>query len=202
MALCSSTGLVVKNTFLDGAPDGQTSPKGSKSCVARFASMSPHLGWKELLEERSDADTNCTDVEDFESDGSGEADQSTEAADKTYWQNSDQICPEPLPLALAFYPTDCCNSQIGTEIMSSQAPQYEDFYLPTNCMSLQALPSIGSQYHGTTIVHGQPACQPCAWYYKASGCANGEACNYCHICPQGELKNRKREKLARMRACY
>lgn len=47
--------------------------------------------------------------------------------------------------------------------------------------------SLGSVGHST----GQ--CRPCAWVYKdANGCKNGSSCNYCHLCPPGELKRRKR----------
>lgn len=61
-------------------------------------------------------------------------------------------------------------------------------------------PSLGSNVHGTVLPDGQPACQPCAWFYKESGCLNSAACRYCHLCPQGELKSRKKLKIARLRA--
>eukprot|EP00418_Pyrodinium_bahamense_P089071 CAMPEP_0179040248 /NCGR_PEP_ID=MMETSP0796-20121207/15550_1 /TAXON_ID=73915 /ORGANISM="Pyrodinium bahamense, Strain pbaha01" /LENGTH=908 /DNA_ID=CAMNT_0020736589 /DNA_START=39 /DNA_END=2762 /DNA_ORIENTATION=- len=49
--------------------------------------------------------------------------------------------------------------------------------------------SVGS------IRHYEGTCRPCAWMYKsAAGCRNGEGCDYCHVCPPGELKRRKREK--------
>lgn len=59
--------------------------------------------------------------------------------------------------------------------------------------------SVGSELHGTLGEDGQPACQPCAWFYKESGCLNAAGCRYCHVCPQGELKNRKKQKIARLR---
>lgn len=50
--------------------------------------------------------------------------------------------------------------------------------------------SYGSADHGT----GQ--CRPCAWLHKsAEGCRHGENCEYCHLCPPGEIKRRKRDKL-------
>jgi len=63
----------------------------------------------------------------------------------------------------------------------------------------QASPSVGSQSHGTLGPDGQPVCQPCAWFYKETGCHNQASCRYCHLCPQGELKNRKKQKIARLR---
>jgi len=43
--------------------------------------------------------------------------------------------------------------------------------------------------------HNLGRCRPCAWYHKdSSSCRNGQSCRYCHLCPPGELKRRKREK--------
>lgn len=54
-----------------------------------------------------------------------------------------------------------------------------------------ALPSLGSAQHA------EGTCKPCAFAYE--GCANGAACLFCHLCPPGELKRRKRNKLAARR---
>jgi len=54
-------------------------------------------------------------------------------------------------------------------------------------------PSKGSTLHGTG------RCRPCAWFWKAQGCQCSEECNYCHLCAEGELKNRKKTKVAAMR---
>eukprot|EP00443_Scrippsiella_acuminata_P048627 CAMPEP_0115185882 /NCGR_PEP_ID=MMETSP0270-20121206/9699_1 /TAXON_ID=71861 /ORGANISM="Scrippsiella trochoidea, Strain CCMP3099" /LENGTH=619 /DNA_ID=CAMNT_0002598997 /DNA_START=110 /DNA_END=1969 /DNA_ORIENTATION=+ len=58
---------------------------------------------------------------------------------------------------------------------------------------LEGLPSTGSALH----VLGK--CRPCAWFWKSQGCQNGAACAHCHLCPQGELKERKRIKESAMR---
>jgi len=55
------------------------------------------------------------------------------------------------------------------------------------------LPSKGSN------AHGSGKCRPCAWYWKPQGCQNDKDCGYCHLCPEGELKNRKKSKVAAMR---
>merc|ERR1712129_300519 len=60
-------------------------------------------------------------------------------------------------------------------------------------------PSKGSQLHGQIMEDGQPACSPCAWNHKASGCQNGANCTHCHVCPEGERTFRKQQKLARLR---
>eukprot|EP00746_Dinoflagellata_sp_MGD_P160893 gnl/MRDRNA2_/MRDRNA2_87844_c0_seq1.p1 gnl/MRDRNA2_/MRDRNA2_87844_c0~~gnl/MRDRNA2_/MRDRNA2_87844_c0_seq1.p1 ORF type:complete len:283 (+),score=67.34 gnl/MRDRNA2_/MRDRNA2_87844_c0_seq1:82-930(+) len=51
--------------------------------------------------------------------------------------------------------------------------------------------SVGSAQHhlGT--------CKPCAFLWKdANGCQNGASCIFCHMCPPGEVKQRKKQKLA------
>merc|ERR1719277_1642402 len=48
-----------------------------------------------------------------------------------------------------------------------------------------------------SIGHEAGVCRPCAWVHKmpgGKGCKNGSSCKYCHLCPPGELKRRKREK--------
>jgi hypothetical protein len=58
--------------------------------------------------------------------------------------------------------------------------------------------SEGSKLHGTLDANGMPACHPCAWFHKSS-CKNDTECIFCHLCPAGELKNRKKLKIAKLR---
>mmetsp|Transcript_101174 Transcript_101174/g.200970 ORF Transcript_101174/g.200970 Transcript_101174/m.200970 type:complete len:251 (-) Transcript_101174:86-838(-) len=67
--------------------------------------------------------------------------------------------------------------------------------LPPHFLPLQQLPS-GLPSRGS-ILHGTGACDPCAWFWKSSGCHNGENCGRCHACPQGEVKLRKKAKKGR-----
>jgi len=56
-----------------------------------------------------------------------------------------------------------------------------------------SLPSRGSALHSTG------SCEPCAWFWKPQGCKNGSLCCRCHLCPEGEVKKRRKQKLAMMR---
>jgi len=49
--------------------------------------------------------------------------------------------------------------------------------------------SVGS------AMHFAGDCKPCAWRWKTGGCANKLSCRFCHICPDGALKKRRRAKL-------
>jgi len=42
-------------------------------------------------------------------------------------------------------------------------------------------------------------CKPCAWYHHARGCQRGADCEFCHLCPAGEIKRRKKEKYRMLR---
>jgi hypothetical protein len=47
----------------------------------------------------------------------------------------------------------------------------------------------------TDISHARGDCSPCAYFvYKKDGCRLGDECSFCHLCPRGELKKRKRVK--------
>lgn len=56
-----------------------------------------------------------------------------------------------------------------------------------------SLPSRGS------VLHGTGNCRPCAWFWKPEKCSKGEECTYCHLCPEGEIKARKKIKDTAMR---
>lgn len=54
--------------------------------------------------------------------------------------------------------------------------------------------SVGAAMHGT----GQ--CKPCAWFWKPDSCNRGADCGHCHLCPEGELYRRRRQRRAAIRA--
>mmetsp|Transcript_55182 Transcript_55182/g.172429 ORF Transcript_55182/g.172429 Transcript_55182/m.172429 type:complete len:554 (-) Transcript_55182:145-1806(-) len=88
----------------------------------------------------------------------------------------------------------------GPEAVAGGAVQADGTGLGAAFPQEYMLPPGGSEMHGALDEYGQPACQPCAWFYKESGCLNAAPCKYCHLCPQGELKNRKKKKIARLRS--
>ena len=53
--------------------------------------------------------------------------------------------------------------------------------------------SVGSELHQS----GQ--CLPCAHFFKSRGCSLASACNFCHQCPEGEQKMRRKVKDAQLR---
>lgn len=57
----------------------------------------------------------------------------------------------------------------------------------------QGIPSAGS------ALHHAGGCRPCAWFWKDVGCQNGATCSYCHLCNEGALKAKKKNKLTMKR---
>jgi len=90
----------------------------------------------------------------------------------------------------------------GSELGSPRGEAYVTKSLSDNSTDLppglqmgvgMGVASIGSMLHGTG------SCRPCAWFWKPVGCQSGSSCNYCHVCPAGAVKARKKCKQAIMR---
>ena len=58
------------------------------------------------------------------------------------------------------------------------------------------LPSRGSGGHDTG------ACRPCVWHWKPQGCFRGSECGHCHLCPQSEIRTRRKERAATLRPIF
>ena len=63
----------------------------------------------------------------------------------------------------------------------------------------QPLPMPSQVLSKGSTLHQQGQCRPCAWMWKPRGCQNADTCEYCHLCPEGELKHRKKLKIAAIR---
>eukprot|EP00929_Paragymnodinium_shiwhaense_P114209 TRINITY_DN8254_c0_g1_i1.p1 TRINITY_DN8254_c0_g1~~TRINITY_DN8254_c0_g1_i1.p1 ORF type:complete len:238 (-),score=26.89 TRINITY_DN8254_c0_g1_i1:117-749(-) len=59
---------------------------------------------------------------------------------------------------------------------------------------LRNLPSAGSAGHYVGD------CRPCAFFWKARGCTNGERCEFCHVCDPLEKRRRRNAKKAMLKA--
>mmetsp|Transcript_63546 Transcript_63546/g.98896 ORF Transcript_63546/g.98896 Transcript_63546/m.98896 type:complete len:588 (-) Transcript_63546:110-1873(-) len=75
---------------------------------------------------------------------------------------------------------------LNPSISEKLEPSFEDTTASVDDLP-DGIPSVGAQ------LHGSGECRPCAWFYKPQGCSNGTACKHCHLCPEGELKNRKKK---------
>eukprot|EP00446_Apocalathium_sp_SHHI-4_P015137 CAMPEP_0177210430 /NCGR_PEP_ID=MMETSP0367-20130122/31545_1 /TAXON_ID=447022 ORGANISM="Scrippsiella hangoei-like, Strain SHHI-4" /NCGR_SAMPLE_ID=MMETSP0367 /ASSEMBLY_ACC=CAM_ASM_000362 /LENGTH=339 /DNA_ID=CAMNT_0018659529 /DNA_START=42 /DNA_END=1061 /DNA_ORIENTATION=- len=51
------------------------------------------------------------------------------------------------------------------------------------------------------LLHELGICVPCAWLWKPSGCQRAK-CKFCHLCPEGALKDRKKSKYAIRRSSW
>lgn len=98
----------------------------------------------------------------------------------------------PLPSLPTTLEPECSDGSNGS-------PRNQSFPPPGLPVSpLPAVPISSFSSRGS-VLHGSGSCQPCAWFWKASGCLNGAECLRCHDCPEGESKARKKSKVAMMR---
>eukprot|EP00933_Yihiella_yeosuensis_P072873 TRINITY_DN81419_c0_g1_i1.p1 TRINITY_DN81419_c0_g1~~TRINITY_DN81419_c0_g1_i1.p1 ORF type:complete len:269 (-),score=58.48 TRINITY_DN81419_c0_g1_i1:141-911(-) len=70
---------------------------------------------------------------------------------------------------------------------------------PLDVVSMVLSPESSLLESQGSALHGTGRCRPCAWFWKPGSCQNEANCSYCHLCPEGELKNRKKAKVAMMR---
>jgi hypothetical protein len=61
-------------------------------------------------------------------------------------------------------------------------------------MTISLSDQLGISSAGS-IGHEAGTCKPCAFVWK-DGCASGANCQFCHLCPPGEVKRRKKDKTA------
>jgi len=97
--------------------------------------------------------------------------------------------------------TFCVTEQ--AEVTSEQgstaaATSESDITTPRTHMAAQAQASSKPLSEGS-LLHGTGECRPCAWFWKPTGCLNGTECRHCHDCPPGEVKSRKKGKMAMLR---
>jgi len=100
---------------------------------------------------------------------------------------------ESFTCATHTYPPD--SGATSSSQHSSCPPSKNDIMLPTMIPETATeFPSVGSSLHGT----GQ--CKPCAWFHKPGGCLRGKQCRHCHTCASNEVAQRKKEKVAALKA--
>jgi hypothetical protein len=99
---------------------------------------------------------------------------------------------------LAFDRVDPSGTKIDFDSESRRSPRLPTDNAPsrqrvTLDLDKALLPSKGSALHSV----GQ--CVACAWFWKPQGCQNDTECSYCHLCPQGEIRRRRKMKNAEIR---
>mmetsp|Transcript_51162 Transcript_51162/g.121595 ORF Transcript_51162/g.121595 Transcript_51162/m.121595 type:complete len:386 (-) Transcript_51162:186-1343(-) len=125
-------------------------------------------------------------VDDLDNDEGADAPRSLESTSMAPVRRRDRRCrTEP---ALSISASDEGEDDVAADNMTRCTTLTPTFAAPV--LGSAALPSEGSALHYTGD------CRPCAWVWKASGCKNGSACRHCHLCPPGEVKARKKSKLA------
>jgi len=92
--------------------------------------------------------------------------------------------PLVLPLARPQFPPPLARPQLPPQKVLLELSRVLEV---VNAGSVE-LPSVGS------VDHCRGTCRPCAHVHSAKGCKNGPACQFCHLCPPGELKRMQKAK--------
>lgn len=101
-----------------------------------------------------------------------------------------RLSSSPLPAKLSFG----CSPEFASEGGNTGGSDSFGIDLPIYAATpTQVLPSRGS------ALHASGTCRPCAWFWRPGGCQNAEECSHCHLCENGELKTRKKEKQTMLR---
>jgi hypothetical protein len=165
--------IVVKNTFIDFAPVVEDLPHhGAQTCMARFSVNIPSF-----FAELAPKDAECV-----------KAMVPTACIPPSDGVSSDRSTSVDSIEAL----TSLASGELEGILAVSDGP--ETTITEERRRLSKVLASVGAKLHGLLGEDGHPLCQPCGWFFKSSGCKNGVNCNYCHLCPQGTFKDRKRAK--------
>jgi hypothetical protein len=100
---------------------------------------------------------------------------------------------------MASDPVDPTGAKIDFDSESRRSPRCPTDMAPsrqrvTLDLDKALLPSKGS------ALHSVGKCVACAWFWKSQGCQNDTECQYCHLCPQGEIRRRRKLKNAEIRS--
>lgn len=200
--------LSVKNTFWsveDEDEDEDETWIGTQSCVARMSMFEDDCSPSDLL---GAASTGLTSV------GVTSVGVTSVGVASSSWEGPGASTPAggsprvvATPVVRVFSPCsflreDLHPSQEATaaEATASEATATET-PAPAASQNRSRIPepSLGSVGHGTVCQDGKPGCEPCAWFWRPGACVFAGDCKFCHMCPENELKRRKKEKVMRMR---
>mmetsp|Transcript_52522 Transcript_52522/g.115207 ORF Transcript_52522/g.115207 Transcript_52522/m.115207 type:complete len:256 (+) Transcript_52522:119-886(+) len=78
----------------------------------------------------------------------------------------------------------------------------EDTKTENRVMAAMYRPSVSPSMPSKGSVGHPNDCKPCAWFHGVDGpnaCRHGSECDFCHLCPAGEIKRRKKLKQAKIK---
>jgi hypothetical protein len=66
----------------------------------------------------------------------------------------------------------------------------------SSCPGMIMAKEFSTKYPAMEQTHIKGDCRPCAYFiHKGDGCRWGEECRFCHLCPPGALKKKKKDKV-------
>jgi len=132
--------------------------------------------------------------------------EKTEALFNKLFGDSDSDCPKP-PVSEAFLQQVSMAAEPGliqqvplgsTELSPTDFALWD--FAPPETVHSSLFPWAFTNVPEHEEKHFRGECRPCAYFYKNDSCRWGSQCEFCHLCPKGELKQRKKEKVRMLRA--
>eukprot|EP00927_Polykrikos_kofoidii_P019203 TRINITY_DN18952_c0_g1_i1.p1 TRINITY_DN18952_c0_g1~~TRINITY_DN18952_c0_g1_i1.p1 ORF type:complete len:241 (-),score=48.24 TRINITY_DN18952_c0_g1_i1:66-728(-) len=174
--------LSVKNTFLEANEDGDSTREGSS--IEATIDDTRHINSAGLLFVGG-AGSLCSSLSDPQADDFHIADSSaTRSCDQMHEANEIQ---------------DVNSSTTEHQVEDTEQDKQQTIHETNNVFGFPTanivVLNVGSMGHGTGY------CKPCAFVHNGShGCMSGESCIFCHLCPVGEKRRRKKERNAQKQA--
>lgn len=122
---------------------------------------------------------------------------------KTKPQKSEEPTVERLPS------TDSSISSISDSLTASNCDFENDSQASTSDSNLASPAELNSASASDLVsevqanvaeMHRLGQCTPCNYHFhKKDGCRQGSKCEFCHLCPKGEIKKRKKDKVRELR---
>jgi hypothetical protein len=117
---------------------------------------------------------------------------------------SDQKTPMKVELPSDFLDADSLRSLGGSRMSEKSTSVGSESDAETGCSTPDVTNHRATaqveHYSQGSVFHESGTCEPCAWFWRPDGCRWGQNCVRCHLCPEGETKMRKKQKLAAARA--
>jgi hypothetical protein len=90
------------------------------------------------------------------------------------------------------------SSSVRGRSMHGSSPSNTTIYIASSASTSNSSSAAGpsGQSLEKLELHNRGLCEPCNYFwYKTDGCRQGSECPFCHFCPRGEIKRRKKAKL-------
>jgi len=121
------------------------------------------------------------------------------------WQVADRPTGRPAVDSSRGYVDQSPPANMHKVFSSSQESSAAESSLSSDNISARNEPEVeqqageGAKWSAGSDLHHLGQCSPCAWNWRPAGCVNGSHCLFCHMCLEGEIKQRRKNRLVKLK---